>query len=531
MAETLYDSRQHVADKQRLASTFANLSLLVPIVVFGFALMLYLRTGAPTILTGDQAEHQYTAALVGVPHATGYPLFTMINALAVRLLPYGDIARRVTIMTGVWSALAVALTYIVARSISGKILGGLVAASALACSHEFWSLATIAEVYALQACMILLIWWCLLRWWDAPERRGWLYAAAFCAGLATTHHGSFVPIVVPALLLVVALPLLMRPSVAPNPRARWLIAARATGWGVLGLAPWLYLAAQFILFRPFDYYRGQGMPYHYYWGYPANWSDVANLALGAGFREKVFTHGWDHFVNLTLHFGATLRQEMWWTGLLLGMIGGIWLLSRQPRSGRFSALIFICAALFGINVAGDVPKAHVYYLPAYVVWSVWAGVGASWLLQVVERRPFPNGQRSMRWIALASANLLMVGLLLIPLARGWRNWDRYDRSSDDVPRRFASAVLAKVAPNAAILCRWELCEAIRYLQFAEGQRLDVVLDQTEPEAGADWAERAALYLPTRPVYAAQFNQQLADHYALFPVLESEDLWQVQIADQ
>jgi hypothetical protein len=286
-----------------------------------------------------------------------------------------------------------------------------------------------------------------------------------------------------------------------------------------------------MLFQPFDYYRGQGLPYHYYWGNPAHWSDVVNLALGAGFREKVFTHGWQHFVSLTLRFAATLRQEMWWTGLLLGAVGGMWLLLRQPRAGRLSVLICICAALFGINVAGDVPKAHVYYLPAYVIWSVWAGVGASWLLQVIEQRSAPSRQRSVRWIALAGANLLVVGLLLIPIARGWRNWDRYDRSSDDVPRRFASAVLAKVAPNAAILCRWELCEAIRYLQFAEGQRLDVVLDQTEPEAGADWAERAALYLPTRPVYAAQFNQQLADQYAIFPVLEGEDLWQVRIADQ
>jgi hypothetical protein len=38
--------------------------------------------------------------------------------------------------------------------------------------------------------------------------------------------------------------------------------------------------------------------------------------------------------------------------------------------------VFVGAALFGISVAGDAPKAHVYYLPAYVIWSVWAGVGA-----------------------------------------------------------------------------------------------------------------------------------------------------------
>jgi hypothetical protein len=147
---------------------------------------------------------------------------------------------------------------------------------------------------------------------------------------------------------------------------------------MLALAPWLYLAAQFTLFRPFGYYRGQGLPYHSYWGNPQTWADVVNLALGAGFRDKVFTYGWKQFFTLALRCIATLRREVWWSGFALGAAGGGALLLRYPRAGRFSALVFVGAALFGINVAGDVPKAHVYHLPAYVIWSVWAGVGAGW---------------------------------------------------------------------------------------------------------------------------------------------------------
>ena len=62
-------------------------------------------------------------------------------------------------------------------------------------------------------------------------------------------------------------------------------------------------------------------------------------------------------------------------------------------------------------------------------------------------------------------------------------------------------MLGEVAPNAVILCRWELCQPLRYMQLVKQQRLGVQLDQTEPEAGADWAERATLYLPQHPVYA------------------------------
>src|SRR6266508_3260214 len=82
----------------------------------GGALFLYLRTGAPSILSGDAAEHQFTAAVVGVPHATG------------------------------------------------SLAAGLLAAVTLAVAPEFWSLATIAEVYTLQALFLLGMLLALLQW-------------------------------------------------------------------------------------------------------------------------------------------------------------------------------------------------------------------------------------------------------------------------------------------------------------------------------------------------------------------------------
>jgi hypothetical protein len=517
--------------------------MLPAALAFALALALYMRTGAPTVLTGDQAEHQYAAYVVGVPHATGYPLFTSVNAVAVRLLPIGDVARRVTLMTALWSALAVLLAYFVTYHLSGRRLAGLLAAATLAVSAEFWSLAVIAEVYTLQALLILLIWWCLLRWWQSPWTSRWLYGAALVSGVATTHHGSFVPIVGPALLVVVILPLLhirrpaaRRASLAPlgivwHPRASAApplrVLRHCLAWGMLGLTPWLYLAAQFILFQPFDYYRGQGLPYHYYWGNPATWADVANLALGAGFRDKVFTYGWAQCFTLLMRFVVTLRQELWWSGFALGAVGGIVLLLRYPRAGRFSALVFVGAALFGINVAGDVPKAHVYFLPAYVIWSIWAGVGAGWLANQIVRLGAWMRHVRLPPISAAWSSALLLALLALPLLLGWRRYDRLHRSTDDAPRRFAAAVLSEVAPNAVILCRWEQCQPLRYLQLVEQQRLDVQLDQTEPEGGADWAERATLYVLHRPVYAIQFNEQLAARYQIYPLSETYDLWEVR----
>ena len=502
--------------------------------LLGGTLGVYLRTGAPSILTGDQAEHQFTAYVVGVPHATGYPLFTMLNALAVRLIPVGDAARRVTMAVALYSALAVTLSYYVACRLTGSSPAGLLAAVTLALMPEFWSLATVAEVYTLQALLLLAVFLALLHWWriETDEanlgiaRRGLrhpLAAASLLAGLGATHHGSFTPIVAPAVLMTVVAPLLrhMRSRDRRQPAMR--IAGRCLLWSLAGFTPWLYLAAQYSLFRPFDYYRGQGLPYHPYWGNPTSWGDVFNLALGAGFRLKVFTHGWSHLPQLLPGYLRDLLRQFWWFGAPLSVLGAIVLLQHHRRAGTFALVVWICATLFGLNVAGDVPKAHVYFLPAHVIWSLWVGVGglaSAYFLTGPAMRGVTRDRRFVAWITLA--------LLLLPFGAGIYRFRRMDISGRWEYRRGAEQILDAVESDAVILCRWETCMPLRYLQLVEERKPGVQLDQTEPEGGANWADRLPLYAPAHPVYAIAPSSELATRYTLQRVDHAPDLWRVEV---
>jgi hypothetical protein len=58
---------------------------------------------------------------------------------------------------------------------------------------------------------------------------------------------------------------------------------------------------------------------------------------------------------------------------------------------------------------------------------------------------------------------------------------------------------------------------LRYLQLVEGRKLGVQLDQSEPEDGVNWADRASIYVSSHPVYAIAYNPDLADRYRLFPL--------------
>src|SRR5262245_11936159 len=243
----------------RIHSRIGELVAVTPaFLLLAGVLALYVRTGAPSILSGDAAEHQFSAFVVGVPHATGYPLFTMLNAVAVRMIPAVDVARRVTIAVAFYSALAVTIVFLVGRRLTGSLVAGMLAAVSLALAPEFWTLATVAEVYTFQALFILSLLLALLRWWEieahAPDlglaRPGLhhpLAAASLLAGLGATHHGSFTPIVGPALLAAVAVPLLWRLRFPEQRRPIARLTGRCLGWGLAGCTPWLYLAAQYIL--------------------------------------------------------------------------------------------------------------------------------------------------------------------------------------------------------------------------------------------------------------------------------------------
>src|SRR5437762_5413496 len=104
-------------------SARSNLSRLAPtalgVAVFAAAAALYVRTLAPSVLPGDYAEFQMCAAVLGVPHPTGYPLYVLLGKLFT-LLPAGDVAYRVNLSSAVYMAGAAGMMYATAARLIGS---------------------------------------------------------------------------------------------------------------------------------------------------------------------------------------------------------------------------------------------------------------------------------------------------------------------------------------------------------------------------------------------------------------------------
>ena len=158
------------------------------------ALVLYVLTLAPSVMPGDYAEFQFSAAILGVPHPTGYSLYILLGKLFT-FLPFGDVAYRVNLSSAVYMAAAVGVGYAVALKILrlagwGKawwVAGVGLALFAIAPTP--WSMALVARSYALNALLVASVLYALITWRTTLRPR-WFYLSAFLIGLSLVHHAT-----------------------------------------------------------------------------------------------------------------------------------------------------------------------------------------------------------------------------------------------------------------------------------------------------------------------------------------------------
>ena len=77
--------------------------------VFLAATCSYALTCSPSVNGGDSGELMNAIATLGIAHPPGYPLYTMLAHLFAKLLPFGGLAFRINLFSGLCNAAAAAL--------------------------------------------------------------------------------------------------------------------------------------------------------------------------------------------------------------------------------------------------------------------------------------------------------------------------------------------------------------------------------------------------------------------------------------
>ena len=482
---------------------------LLGAVVFVGALALYWRTLAPSVATifDDSLEFQLVCPTLGIAHPTGYPLYTLLGRFFT-LIPIGDAAYRVNLMSAFFAALTVVFTYLLVRMLTHNSLSAFFASLVIAVSPVFWSQAVIAEVYSLNAFFTALVVYLLLRW-EADRRQrtaasmsgaaapNSLLLAAFVYGLSLTHH---------------RLMLLLAPAMA---LFAWLIERRIfTNLRLVSRLILLFLAPLLL----YAYIPLRGLHTSSLDGtYQNTWSGFLHHVTASGYN--VFITGNPLAQSRPLSFyWRLLVSQFGLVGVALGLVG-LLASTRKPRASALLGLAFAINAAFLLTYR--VADIEVFAIPAFLLYAIWTGIGTDLMLNLVTRlaeRVLPPASAK----ALAFCRLLLATLFLLqPLALLRENYPALDLSQRWAVHDYGVDMLSQpLEDNAVVIGILGEMTLLRYFQRTEGLRPEVVtivadrdeerLAALEDALGAD----QAVYV-TRPIHGLPERYSLS---ALGPLI-------------
>jgi hypothetical protein len=448
---------------------WANLQICrfadLPIFTFLAGFMVYWLTLSPGLRAADEGEFQLVAARWGVAHPPGYPLYSLLGGIFVRLPVGGDPAWRLNLLSTLVAAATLALVSSTARRVTGSALAGVLAALALGSATSFWATATTASIRPLTAFFTALALYALTA--PAPLRPTLL---ALALGLGVAHHPSlaFFGLVCGVYLLRVD------PSLLRQPR-RWLRPALALA---LTQLLWLYL--------PLRDAAGATLA-------PGNLTTLRGLfrhVSAQGFSGDMFALATREHLPDRLALLPTLLRFQFNPFLLLAASLGALLLLRRDRR-RFVLLVGGLALHTFVTLTYDAPQTVEYEIPAYVALALLVGQVASDKWQV-------GGVRE-----LVVAGVVVAGVFNV--VAGWPSFQYLARQED--ARQYAGSLLEAAPEGALVLSNWNWATPLWYLQQVEGLRPDVQVEYVAPQGESlaqNWVDAIAQNASERPVVVVRY---------------------------
>lgn len=433
---------------------------------------VYLKTLAPTVTGEDSGELIAAAYSLGIPHPPGYPLWTLLGKL-FSLLPVGDVAFRINLMSAFFASLTVFLIVLIAGKITGSRIAAFVASLAFGFSKTFWSQTVIAEVYTLNAFFLALLIFLLITWRDAKESQQpfYLYLILIIFSLSLANHYPLMLIALPGFLLYVysnKKPQVMEFLKKPFSSSRTLLKL---------LFAFLLVALPCAFFYIHEMYRARGNPL-FNWNNPStparllehiSRSDYKSLDLGKPFSPSdVLSFIFNYLGELGAQFTLFL--------LPIALIGGPVLFSRK-KSIAWSLLVIFLLSSFGLIFVlrysfdrENIMRVTPYYIPSYLVASIFLAAGLLWIIEIIGRRV-----KRLKLSPLYGAILCAVLLLPLPVIPLHANYAFNDLSRNYISYDYASSLLKSLPGNAILFPSGDNNTfPIAYLQVVEKLRPDVL---------------------------------------------------------
>ena len=443
-------------EAERHKNTSAKNITVWYIAVLAAAGILYVSTCAPGILWQDSGLfvyriwHNDLEGNLGL--ALSHPLYIIIG-IAVKYIPFGDLAYKVNLVSVVFGAVTIANVFLLLRLWVGKILPAIIGAATLAVSWNFWQHSVIAEVYTLYTANILCELITLLLY-VRTGKQGYLYLLGFLNGLSITNH--LLGTLSLSCYVVFAVILLLRRQVRLKHIGIIILL-----WAI-GVSPYGYLIIKNAL-------SSGNVQTTLISATVSNWQ---NSVLNTSISMKMI---FENIIFILLNFPTP--------NFVLFFIG-LWFLQKTRSDRSFvNILLGILILYFVFAFRYTVPDRYSFFVPFYCIAAIIIGLGANAILS-------RYNYKSAAAIILVFALLPVAVYYVLPdVAKkvykplGQRRQRPYRdeyvyflqpwKTDYNGAKRFANEALNIVEENVVIYSDTTSVHPLLYVQEVKGRRSDV----------------------------------------------------------
>jgi len=415
------------------------LSVIGLISIFG----IYLYTLCPTVSVGDSGEFITTASTLSLAHPPAYPLYSLLGKIFIFLIPFGNSAYRINLMSAFFAVLTLLLIY--------KLLPTpypLLPVFFLAFTPVLWLQSLVAEVFTLNTFFAILLIYLLITHNSAFIIRR-LYLFSFLFGLGLGNHHTLV-LLLPGFAYIWWT---RRKELTP---CSLLL---APCFFMLGFSIYLYLPIRSMNNPPLDW--GNPETFKAFWRVVTR-ADYGSLRLMLGAGEKKLS-----FFAQFYRFFLGLKGNYTLYGLLLSFFGLIVLTLKEKDKFVFLFLLFFFSGPFFIFLANLPDSAEAwgvierFYILPLLTLTIGLGYGLNFFFGYLQQ------MRKLRLVSILI--FLLPGYLLI------KNFKTVNRRNFYLAYDYGRNNFRTLAPDSYFIIDGgdDTFFTTAYLKYVGGRRRDI----------------------------------------------------------
>ncbi len=435
------------------------------------AFLFYLITIAPSVIQIDSGELAAVQSTLGIAHPTGYPLFTLIGFLFLKIpLPFTKIYQA-NLLATLWCAAGVVLfvksVYLLLSNVKsdinfvskGKrknkslnkiytpdyqnILVSSISGLFLAFSRTYWFQSTSVEVYSLQVFLFNLIIYLTLK--TFYENKNNLYewmkvgiaiALGFCNHMTTLLVLPFAGIL-----------FFMKENLSRITLKKIIITFLVSAC----------VMALIYLYLPLRAYSNPVLN----WGNPQNFENFWRHFTGKQYQVWLFS-SYDSAKKQFNYYLENLPNEFTYAYFIFILAGVIYILKVSKKFFYLFLITFLFSLLYVINY--DIVDIDSYFLLSFIMLSFFGAYGIKYNFEKVNKTNY-------------SISFVIVILIYVFAS----NYSHVNQSNIYAFEDYTKSILKSVEKNSIILTyQWDyFVSPSYYYQYVENFRRDVVVIDKE----------------------------------------------------